>query len=190
MHFLTALLLTLAPSAAVLAAPATNDQPQPRAVLPDGLYMTEVLANGTLVHTSITNPRAVPIITVPSTLPARSDAALTRRRTGCWGRNLDNLAIDRLVRKWQAYLKTIASATITTKNSQHYIQYTDSAMTVYYCVNRKNSVGSLSLEDFNYALRRMDDQCRPYEASYFQWDGSVEIVGKASLNDRVCIGDS
>ena len=69
-----------------------------------------------------------------------------------------------------------------------YWQFTDSGMTVYYRVNRKNSYGSLSLDDFNYALSKMDEKCRPYEARYFQWDGSVEIVGKASLNDRVYIG--
>lgn len=193
MHFFTALLLTLTPATAVVAAPASNEQAQPRAVLPDGFYLTEILANGTLVHTSVTNPGALPIIQeglAPSTLPARDSDALTRRRTDCWGRNLDALAIDRIVKRWKAYLRTVSSATLKTGNSQHYIQFTDSSMTVYYCVNRKNSQGSLSYDDFNYALRKMDEKCRAYEASFFQWDGSVEIVGKASLNDRVCIGDS
>lgn len=197
MHFLTALLLTLTPTAAVLAAPAINEQTQsqPRAVLPDGFYLTEVLANGTLVHTSVTNPRALPIVqdglAAPSLLAARdADHQLTRRRTDCWGRNLDAPAIDRLVNKWKAHLRQVSSVTLKAGASQHYLQYTDSSMTVYYCVNRKNSQGSLSYDDFNYALRKMDERCRAYEASFFQWDGSVEIVGKASLNDRVCIGDS
>lgn len=189
MHFLTALLLTLTPSAAVLAAPAQAQAPRAE-VLPSGLYLTEILANGTLVHTSVTNPRALPIVQDGLAHGARSSGPLNRRKTSCWGRGLDAPGIDRAVEKWKAYLAQYGSVTIKTGNSQRYLQFTDSAMTVYYCVNRKNAEGNLSLDDFNYAVRKMDEQCRLYEASYFQWDGSVEIVGKASLNDRVCNGDS
>ncbi|KAK1834112.1 hypothetical protein QBC39DRAFT_431891 [Podospora conica] len=196
MQFLTALLLTLTP-AAVLAAPASNEQAQPRSVLPDGFYITEILANGTLVHTSVNNPRALPIVEEASTLAARAVSAeapggnkLSRRRTDCWGRNLDHAGVDRAVQKWKNYLAQYTTVNLSTDGSQRYFQFIDSAMTVYYCVNRKNSYGSLSLDDFNYALRQMDQKCRAYEASFFQWDGSVEIVGKATLNDRVCIGDS
>ncbi len=59
---------------------------------------------------------------------------------------------------------------------------------VYYCINARDTYGNLDSLDFDHALIQMHATCRRYEASYFRWDGSAEIVGKASVNDRVCLG--
>ena len=131
MQFLTALLLTLTPTVAVLAAPASKEQAQEqaRAVLPDGFYVAEIFDNGTLIHTSIDNPKAIPIVhegLATSILSARALAAespdsnkLSRRKTDCWGRMLDATGIDKAVQKWKDYLRQYTTADVKTDGSQH-----------------------------------------------------------------------
>jgi hypothetical protein len=66
--------------------------------------------------------------------------------------------------------------------------YIRESMRVYSCLNVGNYCGSLNLADFNHALSQMDANCVRYTASYYQWDGSPEIVGKANENTAVCLG--
>ncbi|KAJ4418197.1 hypothetical protein N0V85_001529 [Neurospora sp. IMI 360204] len=60
-------------------------------------------------------------------------------------------------------------------------------MMAYYCIDAPRSSGNLDVDDVNYALEQMDATCQRYEASYFKWDGSVEIVGKGRSGDNVCV---
>jgi len=188
MQFLTSLLLALTP--AVLAAPAA-DPAEPRTVLANGFYLSTVNADGTVTHTPINSPSELAaregVSAFSRRAPKEPTAALGKRYVSCWGRQLDTQGTDKAVNQWKGYLASTLLE-VRSRDTPYYVQYVNDAVTVYYCINARNSVGSLSLEDFNYALVQMDATCRRYEASYFQWDGSPEIVGKASVNDRVCLG--
>ncbi|KAK4150288.1 hypothetical protein C8A00DRAFT_18160 [Chaetomidium leptoderma] len=185
-----ATLLALTP--AVLAAPAVS-QPQSGANLAAGFYLTQVYANGTLVRTpldNVANLQGASVISrrTASGNPAATASKLGKRFIDCWGRQLDNAGTDKAVDRWKGYLRTTNLELRSPGDANVYAELINDGVTVYYCINAKNTFGSLSLEDFNYALVQMDGRCRRYEASYFRWDGSAEIVGKASVNDRVCLG--
>ena len=188
MQLLATLLLALTPTA--LAAPAAG-QPAPRAGLANGFYLSTVNADGTVAHTPLSNPSELASVQGASAFSRRAPkepaGRLDKRFVSCWGRQLDNAGTDKAVSQWKSYLSTTILELRSTDRT-YYVQFVNDGVTVYYCINARNSVGSLSLEDFNYALVQMDATCRRYEASYYQWDGSPEIVGKASVNDRVCLG--
>lgn len=44
------------------------------------------------------------------------------------------------------------------------------------------------MNDLNKALSKMDAKCVPYQASWYRWANSNEIVGKARTGDKVCCG--
>ncbi|KAK3291623.1 uncharacterized protein B0H64DRAFT_409611 [Chaetomium fimeti] len=187
MHFLTTL-LALAPAA--LAAPAVS-QPQPGASVPEGFYLTEVHSDGTLVRTPLDDAANLTSVSVSRRTTSENPAAtskLGKRFTDCWDWYLDAAGTDRGVDTWKDYLRTQTLELRSPVDSNWYAEYINDGVSVYYCINARDTFGSLNLEDFNYALVQMDANCRPYQASYFRWDGSAEIVGKASVNDRVCRG--
>ncbi|KAG7285869.1 hypothetical protein NEMBOFW57_008163 [Staphylotrichum longicolle] len=189
MQLLASLLLAFTSTA--LAAPAAS-QAEPRAPeVANGFYLTTANADGTITRTPINDPSDLANLEGVSVFsrraPEKPTLALGKRYVSCWGRQLDTYGTDKAVNQWKSYLATNILELHST-SSTYSVQYANDGVAVYYCINAKNSVGSLNLEDFNYALRQMDARCRAYEASYFQWDGSPEIVGKASVNDRVCLG--
>ena len=49
----------------------------------------------------------------------------------------------------------------------------------YCCITRAHKTGNLDVNDVNYAIRQMDAKCAAYTASWFGWDDSSELVGKA-----------
>ena len=188
MQLFATILLALTPSA--IAAP-TAGQTEHRTALANGFYLSKVNADGTVTHTPVNDPSELASLQGASAFsrraPTKPTVGLDKRFVSCWGRQLDNAGTDKAVNQWKSYLSTTLLE-LRSSGTPYYVQYINDGVTVYYCINAKNSVGSLSLEDFNYALVQMDATCRRYEAGYHQWDGSPEIVGKASVNDRVCLG--
>jgi hypothetical protein len=73
-------------------------------------------------------------------------------------------------------------------DSNAYIAIVSKGVMIYYCINRPNSKGNLDVKDVNYALEQMDGKCVRYDASWFAWDNTPEIVGKARAGDSVCQG--
>ena len=73
-------------------------------------------------------------------------------------------------------------------NGQKAIGVVVEQMFAYYCLNGPNKCGNLDRNDVYYAKAQMDDKCRRYEASWFGWPGSFEIVGKATIGDSICQG--
>lgn len=187
MHFLTTL-LALAPAA--LAAPAVS-QPQTGASVPDGFYLTEVHPDGTLVRTPLDDATNLTGVSISQRTTSENPAApanLGKRFIDCWGWYLDPAGTDRAVAEWKNRLRTENYDLRSPADRPWYTEVVNSGVSVYYCINARNTFGSLSLEDFNHALVQMDANCNRYQASYFRWDNSVEIVGKASVNDPVCLG--
>jgi hypothetical protein len=187
MHFLTTL-LALAPAA--LAAPAVG-QAQPDVVVPAGFYLTEVHADGTVVRTPLDDAANVTGVSITQRSVSENSAAtsnLGKRFVDCWSWNLDHAGTDNAVKKWKDRLNKGTVGVTSPKDRPWYIEEVSDGVSVYYCVNAPNRSGSLSLVDFNYALEQMDANCARYQASYFRWDNSVEIVGKASVDDPVCLG--
>ncbi|KAK3338675.1 hypothetical protein B0T25DRAFT_523690 [Lasiosphaeria hispida] len=181
MHFLATLLLTLTP-----ATMALKD---------NTFYITTRYTNGTVVTEELLNPSERIIVqedgihTIGQNVnTAPGPARLSKRFTDCWGSQLDESGVDSAVRQWKGYLAGQNMDLTSSSSSTRHVFYAAEGMKVYYCINAKSSSGNLDLKDFNYALEQMDAKCRRYEASYFRWDGSVEIVGKSNEGTEVCRG--
>ncbi|KAF2107766.1 hypothetical protein BDV96DRAFT_588715 [Lophiotrema nucula] len=183
MHFYSAL---LALTTSLIAVQAAN--------IPDGGYMVTRFTNGTTIYTSLTDTRLAPIIDVPGTqasprsLSAKLSRSLTKRRTDCWGYHLDESGVDAAAAYLADQICRDGQDISTGAGERTMIAGYSKAMMVYYCLNEENKFGNCDRDDVRYALGQMDAHCKKYEASWFGWPGSFELVGKARQGDNVCAG--
>ncbi|KAH7169781.1 uncharacterized protein B0J16DRAFT_376673 [Fusarium flagelliforme] len=116
----------------------------------------------------------------------RSGISLNKRGTDCWGYQLDHGGVDQAVvqlKKWAGTGRDWSSG-----NKPDYFGYNSRGVYVYYCINAKHSSGNIDVTDIDYALGQMDAKCQRYEAGYYQWDGSPELIGKCRSGTQVCRG--
>ena len=168
--------------------------------LQDGFYRTIIHPNGTLERLDATTGVHVetlhegPLVEAYRQAFAEKASAEKKRRqlakrfVSCWGTPLDHSSVDAAVQSWKDRLRSQGLGLCSTPNRPQFVTHIAEGMQVYYCINTRNYCGNLDLTDFNHALLQMDQNCAHYTASYFQWDGSPEIVGKANENTPVCLG--
>lgn len=152
--------------------------------LPNGVWEGTTLANGTYSIKAAGAPDSESFLVEPTT-QKRSVAPVAKRTVGCFGYQLDESGVDGAV----VGLKNWAGSghTLTSSDENYFVAVTVEGMIAYYCIDAPRSSGSLDVDDVNYALAQMDATCRRYEASYFKWPGSVEIVGKGRSGDNICV---
>ncbi|EMD96309.1 hypothetical protein COCC4DRAFT_35999 [Bipolaris maydis ATCC 48331] len=185
--YLTSALMAFA--ASIITVSATT--------VPEGNYVVTRFSNGTQVYDSTENGVS-PIVLTPEDVAALqaanrrdmlSSATLSKRRTDCWGYQLEEFAIDRLFESLtEGYAGNGETLCADEPNTTKSVQILRNQMMVYYCINQPGQCGNLNREDVNYAKVQMDAKCRRYEASWFEWPGSYEIVGKARQGADVCKG--
>ncbi|KAM0355083.1 hypothetical protein ACHAPU_000940 [Fusarium lateritium] len=162
-------------AAAAPSAKATKD-------LPDGPYSGVNHADGSSTLTNVETGQTFEIAA-----SAKSEKrSLDKRYTSCWGYELDHTGVDQAVFELKNWAGNGRDWSSDKKPSYYGINYR--GVYVYYCINGPHSSGNLDTVDINYALERMDSTCKRYEAGYFQWDGSVELVGKTRSGTAVCLG--
>lgn len=149
--------------------------------LPDGAYHGVVYPNGSTTMTSLDSGASHFF-----ELEEASADVLQKRYTACWGDDLPHGGVDgaaESLRRWAGSGRELSSG-----DSPNYYGFNNQGVYVYYCINAPHSSGNLDSNDVNYALGQMDASCNAYEAGYWQWDGSSEIVGKCRSNTAVCLG--
>ncbi|KAM0251443.1 hypothetical protein ACHAQJ_008194 [Trichoderma viride] len=153
--------------------------------LPDGPYKGVTHADGSTTVTSLdTGENYTFALTQDS--DEEQKRAIEKRYISCWGYQLDHGGVDDAVvqlKDWASTGHELDSGATT-----NYFGYNVNGVYVYYCINAPNSSGNLDVVDVDYALGQMDSQCQLYEAGYYQWDGSPEIVGKCRSGTAVCLG--
>ncbi|EOA90747.1 hypothetical protein ACJQWK_11172 [Exserohilum turcicum] len=167
--------------------------------VPDGSYTVTRHSNGTQVFPPV-DANAAPIILTPEDLAALRTAnrrdmlsssglnKLSKRRIDCWGYQLDESGIDaayQMLANWAGSGRDICS---NTPGRQNWHAEISEQMMVYYCVKQSGKCGNADRQDISYAMAQMDSKCRRYEASWFGWPSSFEIVGKGRAGDDVCKG--
>ncbi|EUC40406.1 hypothetical protein COCMIDRAFT_108889 [Bipolaris oryzae ATCC 44560] len=190
MHLTSAL---VAFAASIITVSATT--------VPDGVYMITRYTNGTEVYTPSENGASPIVLTAEDVAVVRAANrrdmlssstlnTLSKRRTDCWGYQLEEFGIDRafeaLAEGWAGNGQDVCSST---PGLRRYVASLRNQMMVYYCVNESGKCGNCNRDDVYYAMAQMDAKCRRYEASWFGWPGSFEIVGKARQGDNVCAGN-
>lgn len=162
-------------------------------------YETDIYPNGTLVTYDGTTGAFVETLTEGPLVDAYREAfadkarkqrhQLSKRFVSCWGTVLDKSGVDDAVSAWKNYLSESQRTICAEAGKTKMISYVRETMRVYYCINvKKYQCGSIDLNDLNHALSQMDANCARYTASYYQWDGTPEIFGKANTNTAVCLG--
>ncbi|KFY12100.1 hypothetical protein V492_04095 [Pseudogymnoascus sp. VKM F-4246] len=156
--------------------------------LPEGIYSGINHPDGSTTITSLDSGEIYDfsLSAAPTQQTRRSDYAISRRGTSCWGDDLDHQGVDRGVdalKLWAGNGRDLFSGSVP-----NYVGANVNGVYVYYCINQANSQGNLNTEDINVALQNMDQYCTPYEAGYYQWSGSVELVGKCRSGTAVCLG--
>lgn len=156
--------------------------------LPDGPYKGVTHADGSTTVTSMETgeTHTFALAEDPKEPKKRSDFAVEKRKISCWGYELDHAGCDEAV----VELKNWAGSGHNWSSGERpdYFGYNRGGVYVYYCINAPHSSGNLDVVDINYALGQMDSTCSRYEASYFQWVNSVELVGKCRSGTAVCLG--
>lgn len=166
---------------------------------PNGSYHAVRYENGTEVYTSLEADIA-PIIYSAEEIAAfkaskRRDMlsssslnGLSKRRTDCWGNMLDRPTVDGLLNGLRDWAGNGQQICVTDSRTQ-WFEIAFNGVLVYYCVNERNKCGTANRGDIDYAIFQMDNKCRPYEASWWGWPNTFEIVGKARSWDAVCAGN-
>ncbi|KAG4417587.1 hypothetical protein IFR04_009317 [Cadophora malorum] len=159
----------------------------------DGVWIAQELADGTTITTSISNPDTALIIShyVATNKPRVSRNIHGRRFAwpdgDCWGYQLDHAGVDQAA-NGLADWATNGGHNLCSSDDGTYTYFVNRRNTiVYYCIDAPRRCGNLDTNDVRYALGQMDAHCPRYEASWFKWPGSVEIVGKAKIGDEICI---
>ncbi|RKK87961.1 hypothetical protein BFJ68_g16985 [Fusarium oxysporum] len=116
----------------------------------------------------------------------RSVISIEKRETSCWGYELDHSGVDSAVVQLKNWAGTGHDWGAGDKPS--YFGYNARGVYVYYCINAPFSVGNVDVADIDFALSQMDGQCKRYEAGYYRWDGSPELIGKVRSGTAVCLG--
>ncbi|CEI70725.1 hypothetical protein FVEN_g790 [Fusarium venenatum] len=178
MHFKLLSIMALAGFAA--AAPSS---PQAFKDLPDGPYKGVNNADGS---STVTNLETGQSFDFKAPAPAPAKRSIEKRFTDCWGYELDHSGVDEAVTSLKNWAGT--GQDWSSQGTPSYFGYNARGVYVYYCINAPNSAGNIDVQDINYALGQMDAVCKRYEASYFRWEGSVEIIGNARSGTAVCRG--
>ncbi|OIW26662.1 hypothetical protein CONLIGDRAFT_707072 [Coniochaeta ligniaria NRRL 30616] len=153
--------------------------------LPEGTWLGTRLANGTLSFRAPGAPDSESfLVEQPTVVQKRTTVA--KRDVGCFGYQLDTSGVDQAVQGLKDWA-TSGGHTLTSGDHNTMVVINIEGMIAYYCIDAPWSSGNLDINDVNYALVQMDATCRRYEASYFKWPGSVEIVGKGRAGDNVCV---
>lgn len=146
------------------------------------------MAHGTVETTKVTDLSSIGTrSTGPQRVAHRSLNRLNRGFTDCWCTLLNHNGVDTAGRQLKAWAED-GRTILSTPDATFAVVGSLSGVSVYYCINAPNRSGNLNIADINYAFLQMDNKCEQYSASYFQWDGSVEIVGKAVLYAPICQG--
>jgi hypothetical protein len=174
MHFQNIAILALAGLGAANRWPGVEH-------LPDGPYQGVVHANGSTTMTSLDSgsEHFFELEQAPA-------SELQKRYTSCWGDDLPHGGVDGAgdsLKRWAGSGQELSSG-----DSGHYYGFNNQGVYVYYCINWPHSRGNLDTNDVYYAFGQMDANCRAYEAGYFQWDNTPEIVGKCRSGTAVCLG--
>lgn len=152
--------------------------------------ITRDRGDGTAITTSLSKPDTPPIISDSGTftkpLTSRNVHAprLAWPDGDCWGYQLDSTGVDQSA---DALADWAGTGGQDVCGSFTFVWFPRREMMVYYCIDAANRCGNIDTTDVRYALGQMDDHCPPYQASWFKWPGSFEIVGKARVGDNVCV---
>lgn len=161
--------------------------------LPAGLYEGSTLSNGTWLLKPAGAPDSALFTIDPTeaqgaqavTKRTTGGSTIAKRETGCFGWGLSHAGTDAAVNSLKAWAGS--GNWLFSSTTNRWLGYQSEGALVYYCISAPNSGGNLDTNDINYALGRMDAACPRYTASYFRWDGSVEIVGKGRVGDNICV---
>ena len=154
--------------------------------LPDGPYSGITHANGSTTMTSLDTNEVFNFVLIKED-EKRSQSNLKKRFAACWGTHLDHRGVDEAVvalKNWAGK----GGKSLVSGDHKAYFGYNRRGVYVYYCIDRPHREGNLDINDINHALWEMDHTCRAYEAGYYQWDSTPEIVGKCTSGTAVCVG--
>ena len=168
--------------------------------IPNDSYMISRFENETRVYQSLTDSSLPAIIATKDDLDSSSStpdlsirsakfprSTLTKRRTDCWGYQLTPSGIDASARGLEEICGNGRDVE-SPADRNVYFGLVSEGMLVYYCLNQSGKKANCDKNDVSYALAQMDARCKRYEASWFGWPGSFEIIGKAKVTDSVCNG--
>ncbi|KFY14747.1 hypothetical protein V491_05922 [Pseudogymnoascus sp. VKM F-3775] len=147
--------------------------------LPDGAYSGVTHPDGSTTMTALESGETYTFNLVRSAAKpsGRSEYAVAKRDISCWGYQLYHGGVDDGVRALKNWAGT-SGVELTSGDSRNYYGFNNKGVYVYYYINELHKKGNLDINDIDYALRSMDSKCQAYEASYYRWPGSREIVGK------------
>ncbi|CAJ0552330.1 Ff.00g063090.m01.CDS01 [Fusarium sp. VM40] len=155
--------------------------------LPDGPYKGVNHDDGSTTVTNLKTGESFEFgLSNESAANEKRTVAIEKRETSCWGYELDHGGVDSAV----VQLKNWAGSgqDLVSREKPTYFGYNARGVYVYYCINAPWSGGNIDVNDINYALEQMDGQCKRYEAGFYRWDGSAELVGKVRSGTAVCLG--
>ncbi|OBT73898.1 hypothetical protein VF21_08265 [Pseudogymnoascus sp. 05NY08] len=158
--------------------------------LPDGAYSGINHPDGSTTMTSLSTGEAYTfaLTSTPSTPQTRrtSRDGISKRDTSCWGYELDHGGVDQGV----AALKNWAGSghDLVSDDARSYYGFNNKGVYYYYCINAYHTQGNLDMGDIDYANRMMDANCGGYQAGFFRWPGTPELVGKCRSGTAVCLG--
>jgi hypothetical protein len=168
--------------------------------LPSGAYITTVESDGESVEflpidetgTAVKNstPFVFHAVEEDDTEKSNTTATLEKRQNqfvGCHGPPLDHPSTDMALihlKIWAGRGTNLCSS----KTRNIYVTFMDNNVFSYYCINQYDKCGNLDIADVDEAMRTMDRYCGKYVGGWYNWLGSPEIVGKAQVGTRVCLG--
>lgn len=157
--------------------------------LPDGAYSGVNHPDGSTTMTALDSGETYTFNLIESATEQtrRSDYAVTKRETQCWGYQLDHGGVDDGVRALKNWAGT-GGKDLSAGNTPNYYGFNNKGVYVYYCINGAHTQGNLDINDIEWAFKQMDAICGAYKGRYYQWTGSPEIVGMCRSGDIVCRG--
>ncbi|KAH7412364.1 hypothetical protein DE146DRAFT_751480 [Phaeosphaeria sp. MPI-PUGE-AT-0046c] len=163
--------------------------------VPDGAYTVLRFENGTHVYTPTDGSDPITITREQNQARQAKDRrsmlsspALSKRRTDCWGWQLHNREVDDALAGLENYAKDVPMMCSGVRGATTYTSVIFGSTMAYWCINESSRCSYLNRNDVIYAKGQMDAVCRAYEASWFGWPRSFEIVGKALASSDVCMG--
>ncbi|KAG4432790.1 hypothetical protein IFR05_011726 [Cadophora sp. M221] len=151
-------------------------------------------SDGTTITHSISNRDFPPIVTTSlENNKPRSSRNVHAPRTvwpdgDCWAYTLDHAGVDQSANDLANWAGNGGHDLCAPSGSTFYYFYNNRATIVYYCIDAPGRCGNIDRNDVRYALGQMDAHCPPYQASWFKWPQSYEIIGKSRFGDDVCVG--
>ncbi|KAH7360205.1 hypothetical protein BKA65DRAFT_473366 [Rhexocercosporidium sp. MPI-PUGE-AT-0058] len=103
----------------------------------------------------------------------------------CWQYTLDHAGVDEPARDLANWAGNNGNDLCSPGDANIYWFSNRRATIVYYCIDTHGRCGNIDTADVRYALGQMDAHCAPYEASWFKWPQSYEIIGKSRVGDDI-----